>query len=168
MCPGTFCPISKKAPSGQKVQGALTTTTLRIHQAASSCQAPWQDGKQGARGRRGRVASLESPEKGSKELGTRSPLPLVFQLSRGHRQFCFVLFFFKWRRGELNWWLQTQFLFFNFIYLLFYFSLCRVFTAAGAFLYLQQRRLLSGCREQTSGCGGSSPHGAHALGRGLQ
>ena len=39
------------------------------------------------------MASLESPEKGSKELGTRSPLPLVFQLSRGHKQFCFVLYF---------------------------------------------------------------------------
>ena len=91
MYPRTFCPITKKAPSGQKVQGALTTTTLRIHQAASSCQAPWQDGKQGAQGRRGSVASLESPEKGSKELGTRSPPLLDFQLSRGHS---FVLFYF--------------------------------------------------------------------------
>ena len=138
MCPRTFCPITKKAPSGQKVQGALTTTTLRIHQAASSCQAPWQDGEQGAQGGRECVASLESPEKGSRELGTRSPPPLDFQLSRGHRQFCFI--FFKWQRGGLNWWLQAQFLHFFFcICLLFYFWLCWVFTAAGLFSNCSER-----------------------------
>ena len=110
--------------------------------------------------------SWESRE-GKQRAGDQVPTTLGLSALKRPQTILFCFIFFKWRRGELNWWLQ--FLFFLILFIYYFISDCaESLLLQELFSNCSKRGLLSSCCEQTSRRAGFSPHGARALGRGLQ